>query len=290
MIDPFDLHEVEKMAFSRAFSTRRNQPEVEISTPMNIGRAASQRGGRPVIRAKISSPTALLSTSNAQVHNAYTIEGRSPIEIRHVSSGSSSDSNNDSDTSGGSVHSYETDATSVDNSPISPEPEPNHLSAYFKPGIDTHSRVASHSSSARPSFDAAPRIPQRAPSHSKRAHEGLHRKRSIQRMLSPPPSRGRDNTTRSSTEIFGLPSPKATSHFVEAPKESSPFANELAQLDEVAEELGQVVKSAERDADAVYMENRGLAAYSANDYMWEIQGLIHDMFRDEQEGLDFGFF
>ena len=262
---------------------------MEISTPMYIGRAASQRGGRPVIRAKISSPTALLSTSNAQVHNASAIEGRSPIEIRHVSSGSASDSNNDSDSGSGSgsVHSYETDATSVDNSPISPEPEPNHLSAYFKPAIDTHSRATSHSSSARPSFDA-PRIPQRAPSHSKRAHEGVHRKRSIQRMLSPPPSRGAQDT-RSSTEIFGLPSP-AKASFVEAPKESSPFANELAQLDEVAEELGQVVKSAERDADAVYLQDRGLGCYSANDYMWEIQGLIHEMFRDEEPKFDFGFF
>ena len=290
------------MAFSRAFSTKK-QPEIEISAPTYIGRAASQRGGRPVVRAKISSPTALLSTSNAQVHNAHTIDGRAPIEIRHVSSGSSSDSNNDSDTSGGSVHSYETDATSVDNSPIGPEPEPNHLSAYFKPAVDTHthshshSRAASHTSSARPSFDTrpsfdAPRIPQRAPSHSKRAHEGLHRKRSIQRMLSPPPSRGREmNNTRSSTEIFGVPSPVKSS-FVEAPKECSPgpFANELAQLDEVAEELGQVVKSAERDADSLYMERRGLARYSANDYMWEIQGLIHDMFRDEQPEFDFGFF
>ena len=61
-------------------------------------------------------------------------------------------------------------------------------------------------------------------------------------------------------------------------------------MDEVAEELGQVVKSAERDADAEYLERRGLAAYSANEYMWEIQGLIHEMFADEQEGFDFGFF
>jgi len=217
------------------------------------------------------------------------INGRSPIEIRHGSSGSSADSHNDSDTSGNSVHSYETDATSVDNSPTCAEPEPNHLSAYFRPGVDTHSRATSHSSSARPSFDTrpsfdAPRIPQRAPSHSKRSHENVHRKRSIQRILSPPPSRGHD--MRTSTEIIGVASPVKSS-FVEA---SSPFANELAQLDEVAEELGQVVKSAERDADAVYMEDRGLSRYSANEYMWEIQGLIHEMFADDTPKFDFGFF
>lgn len=284
------------MAFFKATSNRRKESDIEIGQPVYLGRAASLRGGRPVVRSKISGPTQLLSTSNAQIHNAHAIGGRPPIDIRHVSSGSASDSNNDSDTSGGSVHSYETDATSVDNSPLTPEPEPNHLSAYFKPGVDTVkgqsreassiSRAASVTSSARPSLDA-PKVPQRAASHSKRAHEGLHRKRSIQRMLSPPPSRGQD--MRSSTEIFGVSSP-TRSGFVEAPKESNPFANELAQLDEVAEELGQVVKSAEHDADAVYMETRGLQRYSANEYMWEIQGLIHDMFRDEQPNFDFGFF
>lgn len=275
------------MAFFRAQSNRRKvAAEPEISEPIYLGRAASLRGGRPVVRSKISGPTALLSTSNAQIHHAHAISGSAPIEIRHVSSGSSSDSNHDSDTSGGSVHSYETDATSVDNSPVSPDPEPNHLSSYFKPRVDTHSRTASMSSSTRPSFDA-PRVPQRAASHSKRAHEGVHRKRSIQRMLSPPPSRSSD--TRSSTEIIGITSPLKSS-FVEAPKDNSPFASELAQVDELAEELGQVVKSAERDADTVYMENRGLAAYSANDYMWEIQGLIHDMFKDDQPAFDFGFF
>jgi len=278
-----------RKASTRARKEAALRAEIEISAPMSISRAASQRGGRPVVRSKISGPTELLSTTNGQVHRAQTIAGRESIEIRHVSSSSISDSNNDSDTSGGSMHSYETDATSVDNSPVGPDPEPNHLSAYFKPAIDTqvHSRAPSGSFSARPSFDA-PRIPQRAPSHSKRAHEGVHRKRSIQRMLSPPPSRHQD--MRSSTDIFasGLTSPVKSS-FVEAPKDN-PFASELAQLDEVAEELGQVVKGAERDADVVYMETRGLASYGASEYMFEIQGLIHQMFKEDRPTFDFGFF
>lgn len=71
-------------------------------------------------------------------------------------------------------------------------------------------------------------------------------------------------------------SPQKTS-FVEAPRETNPFGKELAQLDEVAEEFGQVVRRAERDADEVYMEAHGLEKFGAGDYMWEIQGLIHEM-------------
>ena len=268
------------MSFSRAFSTRRNKPEIEISAPLYIGRAASQRGGKPVVRTQISSPMALVSTTNNQLHSAQTIAGTSPVEIRHVSNGSTSTSSSEeSDTSNGSVHSHETitDASSIDESPVTPEPEPNHLTSYFKPAIDTHAKKASQSSltPGRPSFDIVG-LPQRAPSHSKRAHEGLHRKRSIQRMLSPPPSRDRD-VARSSTEIFN----QHRSGFVEAPKEN-PFGKELAQLDQVAEEFGQVVQNAEADADGVYMESHGLAHYSASEYMLEIQSLIHEMFRDER--------
>ena len=108
-------------------------------------------------------------------------------------------------------------------------------------------------------------------------------------MLSPPPSAHREafhETARTSTEIFGPSRPA----FVEAPKEN-PFGKELAQLDEVAEEFGQVVKSAEADADAVYMQSHGLAYHHASEYMLEIQSLILDMFSDEQVALqDFVFF
>ncbi|KAK3720823.1 hypothetical protein LTR37_003486 [Vermiconidia calcicola] len=277
------------MSFSRAFSTRRNKPELEISMPMFIGRAASQRGGKPIARAQISSPMALLATSNQQVHHAQSIVGTSPIEIRHVSSGSTSSSSDESDTSNGSVHSRETvtDASSINESPVMTEPEPNHLSAYFKPSVDTHTRTASRTSNAstQPSFDT-PMIPHRAPSHSKKAHEGLHRKRSIQRMLSPPPSRDGDrDMVRSSAEMFSA----HRSAFVEASKDN-PFGNELAQLEEVAEEFGQVVRSAEKDADHVHMDSRGLAQFTASDYMFEIQTLIHDMFREEEAQFDFGGF
>lgn len=79
------------------------------------------------------------------------------------------------------------------------------------------------------------------------------------------------------------------SSFVEAPTEN-PFGNELAQLDEVAEEFGQVVKSVERDADTVYMDSHDLARFSASEYMFDIQNLVHDMFRDDEPEFDFAFF
>ena len=266
------------MSFSRAFSTRRQKPDIEISAPIVVGRAASQRGGKPVYRQQISSPLALVSTSNAQVAKANNIAGTSPIEIRHVSSGSTSSSDESEASHGSSVHTLETvtDASSVDESPIRTEPEPNHLTSYFKPSVDTHK----HSNSQSPSIASHPsldmNVPHRAASHSKKAHEGVHRKNSIRRMLSPPPSRDRD-VARTSTEILNL----GRTGFVEAPKDN-PFGNELAQLDAVAEEFGQVVRSAEADADTVYMESHGLACFSASDYMFEIQSLIHEMFSEER--------
>lgn len=90
---------------------------------------------------------------------------------------------------------------------------------------------------------------------------------------------------RSSAEIFSA----HRSAFVEASKDN-PFGNELAQLEEVAEEFGQVVRSAEKDADHVHIDSRGLAQFTASDYMFEIQTLIHDMFREEEAQFDFGGF
>lgn len=263
------------MSLARAFTTKRNKEEMQITGPMFIGRAATQRGGRPVNRAQISSPMALLSTSNALLNNAEDIAGTSPIENRSASSGSSINSSSAEDSDGssrrnGSIHSDDTitDASSVDESPLRTEPEPNHLSCYFKPAVDTHSRSPSYS--ARPSMESTPSLPQRVPSHSKKAHETIHRKRSIQRMLSPPPTSRRSEGSSSPT----------IDTFVEAPKEG-PFGRELAQLDEVAEEFGHVVRDAETEADLVCMKKHNLAYFHASDYLNDIQGMIYEAFAEE---------
>ncbi|KAK0353411.1 hypothetical protein LTR02_013387 [Friedmanniomyces endolithicus] len=267
------------MSLVRAFTLRhKRQPEMQISAPTFLGRAASQRGGKPVLRAHISSPVALLSTSNMLLNNAQDIVGTSPIDIHDISPISSSSSMTssspvDSDASSGhhSAGSI-TDASSIDESPISCQPEPNHLSCYFQPAVDTDSRPPSQptSPSGSLSFDA-PRLPRRVPSHSKKAHEKVHRTRSIQRMMSPPPSTAYEACE--SHDAFTL----TKASFIEAPKES-PFGAELAQLDEVAEEFGHVVRDAEDEADFAVMKSTGFACLSASDYLSEIQDLIYDTF------------
>ncbi|KAF2772123.1 hypothetical protein EJ03DRAFT_213352 [Teratosphaeria nubilosa] len=276
------------MSLARAFSTRRSKSEMSISGPIFIGRAASLRAGKPVNRAQISSPMALVSTSNALLHNAEDIPGTSTIEIRSVSwSSAASCSGEDSDgSSNASTHSRTnttlTDASSVDESPSPTCAEPNHLSCYFKPNVDTQSKHSSvHSKSARESLDA-PVLPKRVPSHSKKAHENLHRKRSVQRMLSPAVSAR--ESLRNSAQMHVETSPSA---FVEAPREG-PFGRELAQLDEVAEEFGNVVRDAETEADMKVIRNYGLAQYAVSDYMAEIQGLIYSTFVDNSPNLNMG--
>lgn len=255
------------MSLARAFTTR-----LRDNAPPNIhiGRAASQRGGRPVRLAQISSPVALISSSNALSFDAPDIAGTKRIQYRDASGSSTSSNADDSDASTMDLNSN-TDASSIENSPIDAEPEPNHLSCYFKPAVDTKTPTRSPSSSTHSSFDA-PSIPQRVPSHSKKAHEFLHRKRSVQRLMSPPVSMVRPD----STDMFSGYTPP-----VEAPKEN-PFGNELAQLDEVVEELSFAVRDAEAEEDIAYMQANGLAAFGAQDYLSEIHSAIYECFHAEE--------
>ena len=96
----------------------------------------------------------------------------------------------------------------------------------------------------------------------------MHRKLSVQRLMSPPTS-----IVRNSAEMFWP---------VEAPQESNPFGSELAQLDEVAEELSHAVRDAETEADVTYMESHGLAQYDAASYMDEIHSLIYETYHAEE--------
>lgn len=257
------------MSLVRAFTTRRQKPEHLDN--VHVGRAASQRAGRPVRGLDISSPVALLSTSNPLSYDAPDIVGAKKTQGFHQSTSSSATSHSaeDSDASTLSIDTH-TDASSVDDSsPITPEPEPNHLSCYFKPNVGTSSGGSTPIDSTRTSLDA-PQIPQRVPSHSKKAHERLHRKRSVQRMMSPPASIVR----RQSAEMF-------QHQPVEAPKENL-FGNELAQLDEVAEEFSSAVRDAEAEAEAHYMKLHGLAYFGASDYLSEIHSLLYDTLLAEE--------
>lgn len=250
------------MSIMRSFTTRRKEPEFDPNTPNFLGRAASLRGGRPVPRTKISGPVALVSTTNMLSYNAPNIAGTQPVEQRDVSS-----SSEESDGSNGSVHSHETDPTdmsSPDASPTSAEPEPNHLSHYFKAAVDAaHKPMRSPSLSGSPILldSPSPALPRRAPSHSKRAHEALSRKLSVQRARSPSAQGRGVSRTRNSADMFN----SMATAFVEAPKDGSP------QLDAVAEESGgSSTTLTEHEFDAMYLRTKNLAHVSAADYLQEI--------------------
>lgn len=349
----------------RSLTTRRKPEAVEALQPIQIGRAASQRGGRPVIRSQISPPLALVSTTNMLSFNAPDIAGTKPIQSATPSSATSS-SSDESDSSALSIHSRETDPTdlsSADVSPISAEPD-NHLSHYFKTanheaflrqrslsaartnpvpvlslsvaapatipetltpnacpvtaltpnaamptpatalsphtagltpatalspstaamyqsalamspnGLSPVSAIRTPISAIRYTGDSSPEspiLPRRAPSHSKRAHEALSRKRSVQRARSP--------ATRTSADMFNTLSPAA---FVDSP--DSIFSPALAQVQEETSKS----KYADAALDAHVIKTRGLASLDAMDYLNEIDGLVAVLLDDNAPtGPDF---
>ncbi|PNS20888.1 hypothetical protein CAC42_2819 [Sphaceloma murrayae] len=280
------------MSLARALTTRRK--EEPAAPPAYVGRAASQRApnAKPIKRSEISLPVALISTTNMLSYEAPDIidaphvsdmGGRYFSSNQSVASSSPSVSGEDSDLSG-SIHSHDTDATSVDmSSPDLSLGEANHLSEYFKSssgqrstGSTVSSRVSrstTHSHSSRPSMDSnSPRVPSRAPSHSKTAHMLSH-KRSVQRMATiPSEARTRDSFDMFSAHAVNSSAPAPVSH---------PFGNELAQLNEAAEEFGHAVRDAEADADLQIMRSKGLVQFCANDYMSEISSLYSSVFEED---------
>ncbi|KAH7123760.1 hypothetical protein B0J11DRAFT_320778 [Dendryphion nanum] len=265
------------MSLARAVTKRMKRQEANDSPPK---RSLTMKASFPQIdRAKISSPVALVSTTNMLSYNAPDIS-----TIRHASSSTSSThSADDSDHSATSNRSRSsshgsrdtlTDASSVEGSPTSPKP--NHLSGYFASAAKVARRSASSGDlqqlRSEPSPSAAvPAIPERALSHSKRAHERLAQKRSLQN-IKPRGSLHSDRSSRehrSSVDMF-------TATIQE--EETHPFGKELEQLNEVAEEFGGVVRDAEFDADMTALRDRNLAVFCAADYLAEIRPLFSNRF------------
>jgi ribosomal protein L32 len=234
-------------------------------------------------RTKISLPVALVSTTNMLSYEAPDI-----ATMRHVSSSTASShfSAEDSDHSvstgrsrASTVGSTLTDASSVDSSPTSPAP--NHLSGYFPSAGKQVRKSASIASlhnvkeATVESAPAVPAVPQRAVSHSKRAHERLAAKRSISNLNARGSTGSQRNSReqRSSVEMFS-----ATIQ-----EEAHPFGRELAQLNEIVEEFGGAIRDAEAEADMSVMRSRNLAAYCAADYMSDIQPLFNSRFGFPQQ-------
>ncbi|KAF1912501.1 hypothetical protein BDU57DRAFT_459127 [Ampelomyces quisqualis] len=264
------------MSLARAMTRRVKRSEVPSSPP-----AQSQPVKNPttqIDRAKISLPVALVSTTNMLSYNAPDIAN---LNMTHISCSTASthSSAEDSDHSASTTRSRAstvgsrdttlTDASSVESSPTSSAP--NQLSGYFSSGGKHLRKSASISSLQRVKeeiVDPTPAIPQRALSHSKRAHERLAAKRSNGNIGSGGSlgSLRHLREQRSSVDMFNS----------SITEEGHPFSRELQQLNEIVEEFGGVIRDAEAEADWTVMRSKNLAAYCAADYLSEIQPLFNN--------------
>lgn len=244
-------------------------------------------------RAQISLPVALLSSTNTLVYDAPDLSTMDLAAMRAASSSTSTHSADDSDTSisGRSRASSQgsrdtlTDASSVSSSPTSPAP--NHLSGYFPaPNGKSLRKSASTTSLSKVKENPAepvepvPAIPQRAISHSKRAHVQLAQKRSMQTLSSSSrgaPSRGNSIGSRGSLGSLREQRSSLDMFNISSVSEAQPFAAELEQLNEVVEEFSGVARSAEEEADLECMRKRGLAAFCAAEYVAVIRPLFEDL-------------
>jgi hypothetical protein len=253
------------MSLARAVTKRMKRSDAPSLSPPTRSQSVKNPTTQ-IDRAKISLPVALVSTTNMLSYNAPDIQ-----TMRHVSSSTAS-THSSARSRASTVGSTLTDASSVDLSPTSPAP--NHLSGYFSaPGKQVRKSASTTSLSKvkEEPVEAIPAIPQRALSHSKRAHERLAAKRSLQSMNSRTStgSARQSREQRSSVDMF-----RGTIH----EEEAHPFGRELEQLNEIVEEFGGVIRDAEAEADMTVMRSRGLAAFCATDYLKEIQPLFSSRF------------
>ncbi|KAJ4345244.1 uncharacterized protein N0V89_011374 [Didymosphaeria variabile] len=262
------------MSIARSFTKRIKRPSNDAAIPATPTRSQSVRSpGLAINRAKISAPVALVSTTNMLSYNAPDI-----VPVKTPSSSASTHSADDSDhsvstrsrASSHASHDTLTDASSVSSSsPTSPAP--NHLSGYFAAANKNIRKSASSGNLQQlkeqiEEEPAVPAIPERALSHSKRAHERLAQKRSLQNI-----SRTRSSREhRTSVDMFNAAAA--------IKEESHPFGKELEQLNEVAEEFNGVVRDAEMEADYAVIRERNLATFCAADYLAEIQPLFSARF------------
>jgi len=266
------------MSLARGLTQRMKRRDAPAPTSPPTRSQSVKASGLQIDRAKISGPVALVSTTNMLSYNAPDI---APIQT-NFSSKASTHSADDSD------HSYSarsrassqasrdtlTDASSVSSSPTSPAP--NHLSGYFAAANKNLRKSASsgnlqqlkETKEEESAVPSVPAVPERALSHSKRAHERLAQKRSMQ-------SLSRHSSTRSSREQR-----KSVDMFRATiqEEEQHPFGKELEQLNEIAEEFNGAVRDAETEADIAMLRDRNLAIFCAADYLAEIQPLFSARF------------
>ena len=223
------------MDLARALTNRRRQGSESNHNYVGPARAGSTRTG-PIKRSAISNPVELISTTNVLAYNAPNIYG-------------SSDESDGSNSLAASSRAT-TPETSPDESPL----EPNHLSCYFPQRRNT-------TRTSKDSIDSeSPKIPTRAPSHTKKTHQAIARKRASSRATQPP------------TAIHALQTPHEdlatqNAHY------DHPFGAEIAQVNEVAEKFG-TREAMILDEEEQFLMNHGLCKFQAEDYVDEIQSLF----------------
>lgn len=149
------------MSIARAFTTKRAKRDFSDAPQRSL--TTKQSGPAGSIRNKISSPVELLSTTNMLSYNAPDLYPSSSPSTASHSPSEASDSDHKS-------------ISSVSTPPSSPDaekesPELNHLSCYFNPQPTSGLSAAKSTPDLKEA--AAPKIPTRAPSHTKRSHESL---------------------------------------------------------------------------------------------------------------------
>lgn len=293
------------MSITRAFTTRR----VKLSLEAAEGQKAPQRsnttkGSVSSIRNKISGPVELIHTTNMLSYNA-------PDIFPKTASPTASSTRSDDDLS-------DTALTAASSPPTSPDvptqkrlasPPPNKLSSYFS--------VGPHATEPATNTEAAPVIPQRAPSHTKKGmYESLNRHRSTSRLseqssrtvstkasssFSRSSSASTSTTVTSSTSHQSQHAPKMSSASVALPSpapptpavsppvqyhhkkeysESHPFGQELAQVTEIAEEYGLKGRLNVIDEEEQELVSLGLFKFSAEDYLSEIRDIFSNIFAE----------
>ncbi|KAK5632988.1 hypothetical protein RRF57_008702 [Xylaria bambusicola] len=284
------------MSLARAFTTRRVK---QSSTDMGIlphrsnttSRGHGQSGS---IRNKISSPMELTHTTNMLAYNAPDLYPRATVTSSSPANSSKSDDES----------SLNSPSTAMSSPPTSPEipstertsesPEPNHLSCYFT--APTQKPAAN--------VREAPTIPQRAPSHTKKASfENLANKhaRFSNQSGKTISTKASFSMSRSSSTSTAMTSVSSISHTqkpsVHAPiisptsglpssptprfrrsndvsESQHPFGQELAKVSELAEELGVKDKLQGIDDEEEQLIAKGLRKFKAEDYLAEIHDLL----------------
>ncbi|KAI0101623.1 hypothetical protein GGR51DRAFT_563312 [Nemania sp. FL0031] len=281
------------MSLARAFTTRRGKQSLTDMgfLPQRSNTTAKGHAQSSSIRNKISSPMELTHTTNMLAYNApdlYPQAASSPIRS----------SKSDDESSVGSP------STAMSSPPTSPEipsgehmsgsPEPNHLSCYFTP--PTQKPTAS--------TREAPSIPQRAPSHTKKASfDNLANKharfsnqssKTVSTKASSTMSRS-SSTSTSATSVSSVSYPQKspmpiptitptpavptspTPRFrrpTDTHESQHPFGQELAKVSELAEELGVKDKLQDFDDEEGQLIAKGLRKFQAEEYLAEIHELL----------------